>query len=64
MSSHYEVFAKCPTTAAFIRTGHKVENSEFEENEKPYGQYNCSTCKKPHAWRYDDDGIHIRLVAE
>jgi len=63
MPPHYQVFAKCPVSKVLVRTGYKVESSEFMVNEKSVGAYNCYLCQNAHSWSYDDKDIQIRLVA-
>ena len=54
MPSQYEAFIKCPETNKLVNTGYKPKESSFNENEKPYGAFNCSSCHEAHHWSYEE----------
>lgn len=58
MPSRFEVFTKCPKTGDLVSTGYVTPNSTFNENDKPYGTFNCPACREAHFWSYDKAEIH------
>ena len=61
MPSQFEVHTKCPKTGALVNTGMIVVKSVFGD-EKPYGAFNCSSCKEAHSWSSEDKGVQILEV--
>jgi len=54
MPSQFEVFAKCPNTGLLVSTGHVVTKSVFDDDKKPCGSFNCSSCNNVHFWSSED----------
>ena len=62
MPSQFEVYTKCPNTGALVDTGFRVDKSVFDDEEKPYGAFKCSSCKETHAWSSEEEDVQILEV--
>lgn len=50
MASQFEVLAICPITGKEVTTGAIVSKPTFDDNDNPYGPFNCSACGQIHVW--------------
>ena len=53
MSLQYEAIMTCPNSGKLVSTGYVLTKPNFEDNEKPYGSFNCSACGQIHMWSHE-----------